>query len=229
MIETLKNITLFSGLADDDLAKISAIASRRDFKKEEMIFHEGDKASGFYMVEKGKVKIFKLSFEGKEQILHIYDSGNAFGEVPVFAGKKFPASAMSLEESTIIYFPRDKFVHLITIAPELGMNFLADLARRLREFTVQIENLTLKEVPARLSAYFITLSQEQNNQEKITLPISRIQLSNLIGTTPETVSRILKKMMEASFIEVQGKTILIKDIKGIHSLSDSGSISQFYR
>ena len=228
MIETLKNIALFSGLTEDDLAKISAISSRLYFKKEEMIFHEGDKATGFYMVEKGKVKIFKRSFEGKEQILHIYDSGNAFGEVPVFAGKNFPASAMSLEKSGIIYFPRDKFVQLISIAPELSMNFLADLARRLREFTVQIENLTLKEVPARLSAYFITLSQEQKNQKKIILPISKVQLSNLIGTAPETVSRILKKMTEASLIEVQGKTIIIKDIQGIHRLADSGNISQLY-
>jgi CRP/FNR family transcriptional regulator, dissimilatory nitrate respiration regulator len=228
MIETLKKIALFSRLTEDDLAKISAISSRHYFGKEEIIFYEGDKASGFYMVEEGKVKIFKLSFEGKEQILHIYDSGNAFGEVPVFAGKQFPASAMSLEKSSIIYFPRDKFVHLISITPELSMNFLADLASRLREFTVQIENLTLKEVPARLSAYFITLSQEQNNQKEITLPISRVQLSNLIGTRPETVSRVLKKMMKASLIKVQGRTILIKDIQGIHSLSDSSDISQFY-
>jgi CRP/FNR family transcriptional regulator, dissimilatory nitrate respiration regulator len=221
MINILKNIALFSGLADEDLSKISAISSRLSFKKDEMIFHEGDKASGFYMVEKGTIKIFKLSFEGKEHILHIYGSGNAFGEVPVFAGKNFPASAMAIENSDIIYFPRDKFVNLITIAPELGMNFLADLAGRLREFTIQIENLSLKEVPARLSAYFITLAREQQNQKKIILPISRVQLSNLIGTTPETISRMLKKMTDSSLIKVQGKTILINNMEGLHNLSES--------
>ena len=230
MIKTLKNIALFSGLTDDNLSKISDISSMLYFKKGEMIFHESDKASGFYMVEEGKVKIFKLSFDGKEQILHIYGSGHAFGEVPVFAGKNFPASAMALEKSSIIYFPRDQFVHLITITPGLSMNLLADLARRLREFTVQIENLTLKEVPARLSAYFITLSheqknQEQKNQEQVTLPISKVQLSKLIGTSPETISRMLKKMMESDLIEVQGKTIVIKDIDGLHSLSESGRLS----
>lgn len=177
------------------------------------------------MVETGKIKVFKLSFEGKEQILHIYGPGNTFGEVPVFEGKSFPASSMALEKSVIIFLPRDKFADLIATTPGLGMNLLADLSRRLREFTVQIENLSLKEVPARLAAYILTLSKEQKNEKKVTLPISKNQLSNLIGTTPETVSRILKKMMDTSFIDVQTKTILIKDLEGLMELAESGSLS----
>ncbi len=190
-----------------------------------MIFHEGDKANGLYMVVKGKIKVFKLSFEGKEQILHIYGPGHTFGEVPVFQGGNFPASSMALEPSTIIFMPRDKFVALITSTPGLGMNLLADLSRRLREFTVQIENLSLKEVPARLAAYILTLATEQENEKKVTLPISKAQLSNLIGTTPETVSRILKKMSDASHINVAGKIIHIRDLEGLESLSESGSLS----
>lgn len=177
------------------------------------------------MVEKGKIKVFKLSYEGKEQILHIYGPGHSFGEVPVYAGKNFPASSMALEKSVILFLPRDKFVDLITQTPGLGMNLLADLSRRLREFTIQIENLSLKEVPARLAAYFLTLSKEQKNEKQIVLPISKAQLSNLIGTTPETVSRILKKMMDASYIKVETKTILIEDYEGLLELSDSGNLS----
>ena len=190
-----------------------------------MIFHDGDKGNGLYMVEKGKIKVFKLSFEGKEQILHIYGPGHTFGEVPVFEGKNFPASAMALEKSMIIFLPRNKFVNLIASVPGLGMLLLADLSKRLREFTIQIENLSLKEVPARLAAYILTLSNEQKNEEQVTLPISKAQLSNLIGTTPETVSRIFKKMMDAAYIEVQTKTILIKDLEGLLELSDSGNLS----
>lgn len=190
-----------------------------------MIFHEGDRADGFYMVEKGKIKVFKLSFEGKEQILHIYGPGHTFGEVPVFEGKNFPASSMALEKSAIIFLPRNRFVDLITQTPGLGMNLLADLSKRLREFTVQIENLSLKEVPARLAAYILTLSKEQKNEKQVTLPISKAQLSNLIGTTPETVSRILKKMMDAFLIDVQTKTIFIKDLEGLLDLTESGSLS----
>lgn len=211
-------------MSDDHLKKIASIATTLNFDKGEMIFHEGDKGNGIYMVEKGTIKVFKLSFEGKEQILHIYGPGHTFGEVPVFEGKNFPASAMAIEKSVIIFLPREKFVNLITSTPGLGMNLLADLSRRLREFTVQIENLSLKEVPARLSAYFLTLSREQNNQKKLMLPISKAQLSNLIGTTPETVSRVLKKMMDSDLIDVQTKTIVIKDIEGLQDLSESGSL-----
>ena len=195
------------------------------FNKGQIIFHEGDKADGFYMVEKGKIKVFKLSYEGKEQILHIYGPGHSFGEVPVYEGKNFPASSMALEKSVILFLPRDKFVDLITQTPGLGMNLLADLSRRLREFTIQIENLSLKEVPARLAAYFLTLSKEQKNEKQVVLPISKAQLSNLIGTTPETVSRILKKMMDSSYIKVETKTILIEDYEGLLELSDSGNLS----
>lgn len=204
---------------------MSAISSTLKFQKGEMIFHDGDKGNGLYMVEKGKIKVFKLSFEGKEQILHIYGPGHTFGEVPVFEGKNFPASAMALEKSMIIFLPRNKFVNLIASVPGLGMLLLADLSKRLREFTIQIENLSLKEVPARLAAYILTLSNEQKNEEQVTLPISKAQLSNLIGTTPETVSRIFKKMMDAAYIEVQTKTILIKDLEGLLELSDSGNLS----
>jgi CRP-like cAMP-binding protein len=177
------------------------------------------------MVEKGKIKVFKLSYEGKEQILHIYGPGHSFGEVPVYEGKNFPASSMALEKSEIIFLPRDKFVDIITQTPGLGMNLLADLSRRLREFTIQIENLSLKEVPARLAAYVLTLSKEQKNEKKVVLPISKAQLSNLIGTTPETVSRVLKKMMDSSYIKDETKTILIEDYEGLLELSDSGNLS----
>lgn len=195
-----------------------------NFNKSEMIFSEGDKADGLYMVAKGTIKVFKLSIEGKEQILHIYGPGNTFGEVPVFQGTRFPASSMALEKSEIIFMPRDKFVGLITSTPGLGMNLLADLSRRLREFTVQIENLSLKEVPARLAAYILTLSAEQENDTRVTLPISKAQLSNLIGTTPETVSRIFKKMSDASYIEVNGKEIRIENFEELEILSESGSL-----
>jgi CRP/FNR family transcriptional regulator, dissimilatory nitrate respiration regulator len=195
------------------------------FNKDQIIFSEGDKGDGLYMVEKGKIKVFKLSFEGKEQILHIYGPGHTFGEVPVFEGKNFPASSMALEKSVIIFLPRDKFVDLITTTPGLGMILLADLSKRLRDFTLQIENLSLKEVPARLAAYILTLSKEQKNTEQVILPISKAQLSNLIGTTPETISRMFKKMMASSYIEVQTKIILIKDLERLSELSESGSLS----
>ncbi len=194
------------------------------FNRGEMIFLEGDKGNGIYVVETGKIKVFKLSLDGKEQILHIYGPGHTFGEVPVFQGKSFPASAMTLEPAGIIFLPRDRFVELITSAPALAMNMLADLSSRLRGFTVQIEALSLKEVPARLAAYILTLSKEHKNALRVSLPISKAQLSNLIGTTPETISRMLKKMGDAGLIQVQTRTIEILNKEGLKELSESGRL-----
>ena len=214
-------------MSQPQLEKISAITKKIEFTKGKLIFQEGDHGNGFYIVASGKIKVFKLSFEGKEQILHIYGPGHTFGEVPVFEGKSFPASSMALEQSSILFLPRDKFVALITTTPALAMNMLADLSRRLRAFTVQIENLSLKEVPARLAAYLITLHEESEHKpesDKITLPISKAQLANLIGTTPETVSRVLKKMADQSLIQVQTKDIFILDLDELSELSESGRI-----
>ncbi|MBU0970101.1 MAG: Crp/Fnr family transcriptional regulator, partial [Proteobacteria bacterium] len=162
----------------------------------------------------------------------IYGPGHTFGEVPVFEGKSFPASAMAIEDSSILFLPRDKFIDLITTTPALSMNMLADLSKRLRAFTIQIENLSLKEVPARLAAYILTLSQEQLSEQKpaqsrekmVTLPISKAQLANLIGTTPETISRIFKKMADAALIEVRTKDIVILDLEGLSDVSESGRL-----
>ncbi|MCF8045208.1 MAG: Crp/Fnr family transcriptional regulator [Desulfarculaceae bacterium] len=186
-----------------------------------MIFSEGDPANGFYIVETGKVKIFKLSFEGKEQILHIYGPGNPFGEVPVFEGKSFPAYATAIKDSNLIFLERDRFVKVLSQTPSLAMTMLGMLSRKLREFTVQIENLSLKEVPARLASYILTLSEEQENGGKVTLPLSKAQLANLIGTTPETLSRMLKKLSDEGFISVQAREISILDAEGLSDYSEA--------
>jgi CRP/FNR family transcriptional regulator len=211
-------------LSEGQLKILSGIAVRLAFNRAEIIFQDGDKGDGIYIVETGKIKVYKLSLDGKEQILHIFGPGHTFGEVPVFQGKSFPASAMALEPSDIVFLPRDRFVELITSTPALSMNMLADLSRRLRAFTIQIEALSLKEVPARLAAYFLTLSKEQKNAARIHLPISKALLSNLIGTTPETISRMLKKMGDAGLIEVQTRTIEILDKESLIELSESGRL-----
>ncbi len=224
MIEKLKTIPLFSNLENEHFAKIIHLVKLLKFDKGTFIFNEGEPGNGFYVVASGKVKIFKLSFEGKEQILHIYGPGKPFGEVPMFEGNNFPASAMAMNKSQIIFIPRDKFVNLISDTPGLAMNMLGMLSMRLREFTIQIENLSLKEVPARLASYILTLSEENNKAEKVVLPISKAQLANLIGTTPETVSRVLKKMTDVSLIGVDTKTITIEDYDGLIDLSDAGRL-----
>ncbi len=225
----LASLPLFSCLPKEQLEQVADCVLHQNLAKGETIFQEGEPAKGFYILVRGKIKVFKLSMEGKEQILHIYGPGHTFGEVPVFEGKNFPASAMALKDSTIMLVPRKAMTDLIAKSPALAMNMLADLSRRLREFTVQIEHLSLKEVPARLAAYFLTLANETRKKaglpaEKISLPISKAQLANLIGTTPETVSRILKKMGDAGLIKVQAQKIFLLNFDGLYELSDTGRL-----
>jgi len=217
---------LFKGLSEKQLDEIGAIAVEKTYRRGESIFMEGDEGNGFYIVAEGQVKIFKTSLEGKEQILHIYGPGNPFGEVPVFSGSRFPANAMALVKSRILFLPRDAFVHLIAEHPSLSMNMLGELSMRLREFTVQIENLSLKEVPSRLASYLTVLDKEQGRTDRVDLTISKGQLASLLGTIPETLSRIFSKMSAQNLIRVDGRQIHLLDIEGLENLSVAGKLEE---
>jgi len=162
--------------------------------------------------------------DGKEQILHICGPGNPFGEVPVFSGENFPANAQTLLKSHLLFFPRNAFVNLISENPSLAMNMLAFLSMRLRQFTIQIENLSLKEVPGRLATYLVYLSAEQQSENQVSLAISKGQLASLLGTIPETLSRILAKMSSTGLIAVNGRDIVITDRLGLEDLAENGKL-----
>jgi len=206
---------LFEGLPSRQIEDLTNIAVEKTYQRGENIFFEGDQGSGFYMVGEGKVKIFKVSFSGKEHILHIFGPGEPFGEVPVFHGQPFPATAEALVKTKTIFFPRDKFVLLVEANPSMALNMLAVLSMRLRRFASQIENLALKEVPERLAGYLLYLSREQGDCDEVELDISKGQLASLLGTIPETLSRIFAKMSEESLIEVNGRKIKLLDRKGL--------------
>lgn len=221
----LKTTPLFSGLPDDQLGALVRILVVKTFSRGEIIFSEGDDCTGFYITETGSVKISKLSFEGKEQILHIFGSGEPFGEVPVFTGKPYPANAMAIKKSKVLFFPGKEFRAVLLEDPSIALNMLAILSMRLKQFTVQVENLSLKEVPGRLAGHILWLSKEQGNTEVVILEISKGQLASLLGTIPETLSRILGKMSSGGLIEVDGKRILILDFEGVEELSEYGKLT----
>jgi CRP-like cAMP-binding protein len=220
-LSAISRIPFFSGLPENQLKEIKKIAIERVFNKGEAIFFEGDKASGFFVVADGLVKI-KLSTEGKEQILHIFGPGEPLGEVSVFSGQEFPANAQAIAKSHLLFFPRSAFVDLIADNPSLALNMLAVLSERLRQFTVQIEHLSLKEVPGRLAAYLLYLAHEQGKDDLVTLNISKGQLASLLGTIPETLSRIFARMNTQNLIEVKGSTIRLLDRRGLEELAEHG-------
>jgi CRP/FNR family transcriptional regulator len=215
----ITQIPLFAGLVEEQIQWLAAIVEKRKYPRGKVIFTEGELAAGLYVLYTGRVKIYKLSSEGKEQILHIFGPGEPFGEVAVFAGGQFPAHAEALEASEALFFPRKKFVELITKDPSLAMNMLAMLSKRLKYFTQLVENLSLKEVPQRLAAYLLVLANMKDKHDTVELDIAKGQLASLIGTIPETLSRILNKMSGQGYIEVEGRQIKLLDRKSLESIS----------
>jgi CRP-like cAMP-binding protein len=214
-------IPLFEGLTSRQYDQLARICVDRSYQRGQIIFSEGDEGIGLYVLVAGKVKVYKLSPDGKEQILHLFEPGEPFGEASVFAGQPFPAHAEALEKSRIFFFPRGAFIELIKGDPSLALNMLAILSRRLRRFTGLIEDLSLKEVPGRLAAYLLYASEQRANSEDLKLDIAKNQLASLLGTIPETLSRILTKLVRQGLIQVDGSRIRIKDRQGLAELAQA--------
>jgi CRP/FNR family transcriptional regulator len=221
-MDAIATIPIFNGLPEDQIEAIKQIAVEKQINKGEIIFSEGEKGDGFFIIAEGRVKIFKVSAEGKEQILHIFGPGQPFGEVPVFAGQRFPANAQAIDKTRTLFLPRAAFVDLVASNPSLALNMLAVMSRKLLQFTVQIENLSLKEMPARLASYLIYLAEEQGVEDVVTLNISKGQLASILGTIPETLSRIFAKLSGQNLIRVEGKKITLLDRGGLEDLAEYG-------
>ncbi|MDD2219037.1 MAG: Crp/Fnr family transcriptional regulator [Desulfoplanes sp.] len=222
IMDILKRVDLFDGLSDAYLEALGGIARHMSLDKGQTVFFAGDAGNGFYLVRSGRVKIFKSSFSGKEHILHVFGFGEAFGEVAVFAGDKFPASAMTLAASELLFFPRKAFLELLAKEPELALQMLALLSKRLRSFVNKVEELSLKEVPARLAGHFLLLAAS-GNTSTFHLDLSKTELSKYLGTIPETLSRVLKKMDDQGLIHGNGAEIEIIDMQGLEELAEGVS------
>ena len=220
--EWLGATSLFAGVEGEHLRDLSGIAMLASYKPRVNIFSSGDPGDGFYLVKEGRVKVFMLSPDGKEQILHIVGPGESFGEVSVFAGQSFPAHAVTLDKSRLVFLPRDDFVALVSANPALAFNLLAALSQRLRQFAMMIDALSLKEVPGRLAAHLLSLSEKQASGNSLLLELSKTQLASLLGTIPETLSRILSKLQRAGFIVIRGPEITIVDRQRLVELAEFG-------
>jgi CRP-like cAMP-binding protein len=222
IVKHIASIPLFEGLPTEQLEELAMIVTDQVFRRGQIIFSEGDEGTGFYVVITGRVKVFKLSFEGKEQTLHLFGPGEPFAEVAVFTGQRFPANAEALEESRVFFFPRDSFVDLIKRNTSIALSMLAVLSLRLRRFTHLIDDLSLKEVPGRLSAYLLYLSEQEKGAVDLDLTITKSQLASLLGTIPETLSRIFNRMSKQGYIELVGPRIKIVDREGLEDLAETG-------
>ena len=222
-IDLLRRCPLFAGLGEEDLRKIRAIASLRKVQKKEVLFAEGEEARGFYVVLSGRVKLYKISPEGKEQILHVVSAPDTFAEAALFLEGSYPAFAEVLSDGQLLFFPRGDFIHLIEKNPKLSINMIVTLSHYLKKFSLLIEELSLKEVSSRIAKYLIDLSlkssKEGRNPTEVDLDLSKTQVAQKLGTISETFSRTLAKMKAKGIIDVKRNRILILDRESLEELA----------
>jgi CRP/FNR family transcriptional regulator len=221
--DLLKRCPLFAGLNEEDLKKIRAFALLKKVRKKEVIFYEGQEAKGFYITLSGKVKIYKVSPEGKEQILHVISAPDSFAEASLFLEGIYPAFAEALSDSQLLFIPQKDFVHLIEKNPKLSLNMIASLSHFLRRFASLIEELSLKEVSSRIAKYLIDLSikaeKEEKSSNEVELDLSKSQLASKMGTIGETLSRTFAKMKAQKIIDVKKNRILILNRNALEELA----------
>ncbi|MBN1827849.1 MAG: Crp/Fnr family transcriptional regulator [Deltaproteobacteria bacterium] len=218
-IEILSRVPIFSGLDPGELKKIDRLALHRSYRRGQTLFSEGDGANGFFIVLSGRVKVFKISPNGKEQILHVFGPGEPFGEAALFAERTFPASAVAQSACRVFFFPRSDFLDLIRNEPALALAMMGVMARRLMLLTNLVEGLSLKDVPSRVASYFLAMGNASGSDSRLNLDIAKGELASLLGTAPETLSRILARMIGESLIAVEGSCITILDRHGLEAVA----------
>lgn len=209
----LKKCSLFSDLDERELTKIEAISILKRIKKDTSIFREGESAGGFFIVNSGRVKIYKISKTGKEQVLFIAGPSDVFAEAAIFSGGMYPAYADTLTNCELLYIPKIEFIELLKGSPSLSLKMLGSLSKIIRYFNALIEDLSLKEVPARLAKYLLDISLKANSNSFV-LDAKKSDIALKLGTVSETLSRALKKLREKRIISIKKKhiTILKKEL-----------------
>lgn len=210
----LKHFTFFSDLQEEDLESISNITMERNYKRNMLVFMEGEPGDAFYYIKKGKVKIFRVYEDGKEHIIHICREGDVFGEATLFSNVPYPASASIYEDSTIGIIKNSDLEALIQSNAALALKFIKVLAKKLIFAQHKIKDLAFNDVFARTASQILKLAKEYGIQTDkgiaINIEFSRQELADMVGTTRETVSRAISKFKkEKSITEELDKLILL--------------------
>ncbi len=199
----------FCGDADTEIVSlISDISHMVSINKREMLFLEGDEGRYLYYLSSGSIKLFRSNEEGKEAIIRFIEPGDFFAELILFLNNRYPVTAMAIEPSVLLAIDAKKLFDCIQGHPEVAMKLIAKLTAKTQYLIKMVEDLTLADVRKRFLNYLEHLN-EKSNGETITLPVPKGELSLLLGISPETFSRLLRKLVEDDIIEVDGKKISI--------------------
>ncbi len=222
----IPRIELFKDLSEEELSELEKNSLKELFKKKESIFSEGEPSEWFYILTKGKVKITKLSYDGKEIILELIKAPDFFGGLAVLKGFPYPASAIAMEDSEVIKIPKDKFLKLVEKYPSINRAMLSFLIDRVKTTQETLKNIALERVDTRIASTLLRLSEKYGRHERdglmIDLRLTKQELADMVGTTVETAIRVMSKFKKSGYLnEKDGKII----ITNINKLKELGSES----
>jgi len=215
----LRKTPLFANLTETEMHALAARTARKQFIKDEQLFAEGDPCTGLYLVAAGKIRIFKLSPSGREQILAVEGPGSSFAELPVFDGGNYPAAAAAVEDTEVLFVSRKDFQNFCREHPDVALKVIAVVGSRLRRLVGIIEELSFTTVRQRLIALILRLAQaggvRSSEGIRIELTKSHQDLAAELGTVRELVSRNLSRLEAEGFLDVEGRKIVVKDLPGL--------------
>ncbi|MDN5331425.1 MAG: family transcriptional regulator, cyclic receptor protein [Tepidanaerobacteraceae bacterium] len=209
----LKKVYIFSELSDEELAKVKRLVNTKNYKKGTVIFFEGEPGDAVYFVKSGKVKVYKSDDEGREYILHIFGEGDVFAEAVLLGGGTYPAIAEAVEDSVVGFIKNEDLERLIRGNPDLAIKIIRIMASRLRDSQEKIKNLALRDTYDRTACLLHKISLDCGHRTsrgiEIDLPVTRQELAALVGTSRETVTRILSQMKRDGIIDIDRQKIIV--------------------
>jgi CRP/FNR family transcriptional regulator, cyclic AMP receptor protein len=215
----LRKTQLFARLSESEMRTLCGRVSKRHFGRGDTLFNEGDPCHGLFVVAAGRIRIYKLSASGREQLLAVEGPGSSFAELPVFDGGVYPASASALEDAEVLFISRKDFQTYCREHPEVALKVLAVVGSRLRRLVGIIEDLSFTTVRQRLISLLLRLAQGTGTATKhgvrVELTTTHQDLASELGTVRELVSRNLSRLQVEGLLEVDGRTIIIKDLAGL--------------
>lgn len=211
----LRTIPLFSELSDEEIKAISDVAVKQFYKKDNMVLIEEEVGSTMFVILDGRVKISRISDEGREVILSILCDGDFFGEMSILDGQTRSANAVTLEDTNLLIFRRENFLQMLYDYPQIAINLLKELAQRLRRSDSQIKSLSLQNALGKVASTLLRIADDSGTIKQGKVEISQLppqqDLANMAGTSRETISRVIKSLSHLGYVTKQGGKLIILD------------------
>ena len=218
----LERTALLSNLSQQELQLLAARTVRKHLSEGELLFSEGEPCAGLHIIAQGKVRIFKTSVGGREQVLALNGPGESVAELPVFDGGPYPASAMAVEDTEIAFISRRDFHAYCLEHPEVALKVLTFVGVRLRRLVGIIEELSFTTIRQRLISALLKLAQTEGKKTErgieFQLPATHQELASQLGTVRELISRNLMRLQAEGLLEVDARQIVVKDMNGLSAL-----------